>query len=126
MSFEMQGTLHKKFEMEAKSASFQTREFVVTTEETYPQFVKFQLVQDKCGIIEPYNEGQKIKVFFDLKGREWQGKYFTNLGAWKIEGLEAEKPSISNAGADNQGFDTFEPLDSPFNSGPEDFQDLPF
>ncbi|HOY14617.1 MAG: DUF3127 domain-containing protein [Saprospiraceae bacterium] len=124
MSFEMQGTLYKKFETEMKSSSFQAREFVVTTEENYPQYVKFQLVQDKCSLLDQYQEGQKIKVSFDLKGREWQGKFFTNLGAWRIDGVDASKPIADSK--EPQGFDSFEPIENPFNSGPEDFQDLPF
>ena len=29
-------------------------------------------------------EGQKIKVTFDISGREYNGKYFVNLVAWKL------------------------------------------
>ena len=34
MTFEIEGILHKIFDVESKSASFQTREFVITTEGT--------------------------------------------------------------------------------------------
>lgn len=64
MNFEIEGTLHKVYEVESKSASFQTREFVISTEGTYPQFVKFQAVQDRTGIVDGLKEGDKIKVFF--------------------------------------------------------------
>ncbi|MBC7884420.1 MAG: DUF3127 domain-containing protein, partial [Saprospiraceae bacterium] len=47
MTFEIEGILHKKYEVENKSSSFQTREFVITTDGTYPQYVKFQLTQEK-------------------------------------------------------------------------------
>ena len=96
MTFEIEGILHKIFEVESKSASFQTREFVITTEGTYPQFVKFQLTQDKCGIIDGYPEGEKIKVSFDLRGREWQGKYFTNLNAWKVDKIAGNSQGARN------------------------------
>lgn len=124
MSFELQGILFKKYDIESKSATFQTREFVVTTEETYPQYVKFQLTQDKCGILDAYSEGQKVKVHFDLRGREWQGKYFTNLNAWRMEGVETQAAPPASQG--NDGFDAFEPLGNDFNSGNADFDDLPF
>ncbi|MCZ2100268.1 MAG: DUF3127 domain-containing protein [Chitinophagales bacterium] len=90
MSFEVQGLLHKIFDTESKTETFQTREFVIRTEDQYPQFVKFQLVQDKCGVIDGFNADEKIKVFFDLRGREWQDKYFTNLQAWKVERLAVD------------------------------------
>jgi hypothetical protein len=126
MSYELTGNLHKIYPTEEKSASFQAREFVVVTEENYPQYVKFQLTQDKCGLMDSYKEGEKIKVFFDLKGREWQDKYFTNLGAWKLEKVESVAPTAPASGQDlpPSGFDSFE---MPSEGGsPQDFEDLPF
>jgi single-strand DNA-binding protein len=86
MSFEITGTLHKKFETEKKTESFSAREFVIEIQDgNYPQVIKFQLVQDRCALLDDYTEGEPIKVHFDLRGREWSGKYFTNLNAWRLE-----------------------------------------
>lgn len=85
MALDITGRLHKVFDTEQKTESFKAREFVIETQGEYPQFVKFQLTQDRCDLIENYKEGDGLKVHFDLRGREWQGKYFTNLNAWKIE-----------------------------------------
>lgn len=49
------------------------------------QYVKFQLTQDRCSIVDNFREGDEVRVHFNLRGREWQGKYFTNLDAWRIE-----------------------------------------
>lgn len=126
MTFEIEGVLHKVYDTESKSSSFQTREFVITTEGTYPQFVKFQLTQDKCGIIDGYKEGEKIKVFFDLRGREWQGKYFTNLNAWKLEKMAMTQASFSEAGMPSEPpvFDSFDASEK--NNFQADIDDLPF
>jgi hypothetical protein len=44
MAFEVEGRLHKKFDTENKTDSFQAREFVIETNNgNYPQFIKFQL-----------------------------------------------------------------------------------
>lgn len=115
MSFEIAGKLIKIFPIESKTNSFQTREFVIETQENYPQLVKFQLTQDKCGIIDAYQIGQMINVSFDLRGREWQEKYFTNLQAWKINAQEAAPV--------NQVSDT-DPLESLGADAMDD--DLPF
>ncbi|MBK8624358.1 MAG: DUF3127 domain-containing protein [Saprospiraceae bacterium] len=126
MTFEIEGILHKIFEVESKSASFQTREFVITTEGTYPQFVKFQLTQDKCGIIDGYPEGEKIKVSFDLRGREWQGKYFTNLNAWKVDKIAGNSQGFQAASSAPPMPPIFEE-NTDFGGGlPSDFDDLPF
>lgn len=66
--------------------NFRKREFVITTDEQYPQDVKFELQQDKCDFINGYNVGQKITVDFNIKGNEWQGKYYVNLQAWRLSG----------------------------------------
>ena len=55
--------------------------------------VKFQLVQDKCALIDDYSEGDEINVEFDLRGREWNDKYFTNLNAWRIGLAESDGKS---------------------------------
>jgi len=123
MSFEIEGKLTKKYETENKSGSFQAREFVIEIESgNYPQFVKFQLVQDRCSLIDDYQEGQGIKVHFDLRGREWQGKYFTNLNAWRIERPATATANSSMPPAGNDSFPSAS--DEPNNMG--DVDDLPF
>ena len=92
-TYEAEGVLHKIFDEEQKSDRFKAREFVIETEDQYPQMIKFQLVNDKCDLANGHNEGDKVKVSFDLRGREWQGKYFTNLQAWKIESASGDSAS---------------------------------
>ena len=124
MSFDITGVVHKKYDTESKSASFQAREFVIKTEDTYPQYVKFQLTQDRCPIIEEYNEGDSIKVYFDLRGREWNDKYFTNLNAWRVERPSTQAVPSAPKAAQPQGFDTFDGGGS--NVSMEDLDNLPF
>ena len=59
MTFEIEGTLHKIFDIESKSSSFQTREFVITTEGTYPQYVKFQPLSIKINYISLFQTREK-------------------------------------------------------------------
>jgi len=85
-TFEIAGKLFKKFDTEQKTQSFSAREFVLEVNDSnYMQLIKFQLTQDRCGLLDPFEEGNEVKVHFDLRGREWNGKYFTNLNAWKLE-----------------------------------------
>ena len=120
MSFEVEGKLHKKFDKEQKSGTFQTREFVLLDESTqYPQYVKFQLVQDRCEIIDNIEEGSNVKVYFDLRGREWQGKYFTNLQAWRVEAAGQAAKSTAAPG----DFPSAPPVNSDEGTS---YDDLPF
>jgi len=88
------------------SEKFAKREFVVSdTSNMYPQDILFQLVQDKCSILDQYSENDQVEVSFNLRGREWtspQGevKYFNTLDAWRIEkvgqGIPQSGPSEMN------------------------------
>ena len=124
MSFEVDGKLHKKYETENKTDSFQAREFVLLVESgNYPQYVKFQLVQDRCALLDPFEEGEEMKVHFDLRGREWQGKYFTNLNAWRLEKASAAAAPEPPAADSSGGF--FPSADNEPSGGAAD-DDLPF
>lgn len=127
MAFEVEGKLHRIFPTEQKTASFQAREFVIEIPDgNYPQFVKFQVVQDKCSLLDQFKEGERLKVSFDLRGREWQGKYFTSLNAWRIDRAGAGDEPAAQGGGDH--FPTEDPFpnytDSPQTNTAHD--DLPF
>jgi len=101
MAYKATGRLHKVFDTEQKSASFSAREFVIEMlDGKFPQMVKFQLTQDKCSLIDDYSEGEDISVDFDLRGREWNDKYFTNLNAWRIARADAAD-GAADSGADS-------------------------
>lgn len=131
MSFEIEGKLHKKFDTENKSATFQAREFVIQTDGQYPQYIKFQLTQDKCAIMDNHTEGNMIKVYFDLRGREWNEKFFTNLNAWKVDAAQnvaqATPPPAAAPMSDFSGInENYADTGSTQESKSEDFDDLPF
>jgi hypothetical protein len=70
-------------------SGFTKREFVITTEEQYPNDIQFELLKEKGNLVTAFKEGDRIKVHFDIRGREWQGKYFNSLVAWKLENAVA-------------------------------------
>ncbi|MEO1437928.1 MAG: DUF3127 domain-containing protein, partial [Bacteroidota bacterium] len=87
------------------SERFKKREFVLLKDENgYPQYIKFQLTQDRCSELDPFAEGDELKVQFDIKGNEYKKRdtneimYFTNLNAWRIEkgGAENVAPPAEN------------------------------
>ena len=74
------------------TSDFTKREFVITTEADtdYPQDIKFAFTKDKCAILDKYAVGQEVIVSFNMRGNEYNGKYYVNLQAWKIEGLAGQ------------------------------------
>jgi hypothetical protein len=88
----VKGTIKMVYPLNQVSEKFAKREFVLTTEDTYPQDVLFQLTQDKCLIADSLTVGQVVTVNYNLRGKEWtnpQGevKYFNTLECWKIDGV---------------------------------------
>lgn len=105
MSFELKGKLVEKFPEQQVSDSFKKREFVVETAEegngrVFTEQIKFQLLQDKCSMIDALSLNQEVKVSFNIKGRRWEkdGKvnYFTNLDAWRVEAAQEGQAATGN------------------------------
>ena len=91
---EIEAKLLEKYDTVKITDSFQKREFIVEYAENpqYPEFLKFELIQDKCSSIDSFNPGERIKISFNLKGRKWtdkngEVKYFNSMQAWKIDSL---------------------------------------
>lgn len=98
-NFEIKGELVAILNEQVVSDKFKKREFVIQTADQYPQVIKFQLTQDRCGMIESYRKGETITVNFDVKGKEYvkgtETMYFNSLEAWKITGANDAPKSAS-------------------------------
>lgn len=92
MSLSIIGSILEISDVQQIKETFKKREFVVeyTDNPQYPEFIKFELIQDKCALLDAYKVGDKVNVHFNLKGRKWtdregQIKYFNSLQAWRVE-----------------------------------------
>jgi hypothetical protein len=75
------------------SDKFSVREFVVTTPDAkYPQDILFQTINDKMDVLESLGVGQQVEVSYNVRGREFNGRYYNTLDAWKVE-VTGSKPS---------------------------------
>jgi len=86
MSMQLTGTIKLIGEKQVFESGFQKVEFVITTnDEKYPQDVKFEIVQDKVDDFLKYNKvGNSVDVDFNVRGNEYNGKYYVSLSAWKV------------------------------------------
>jgi hypothetical protein len=95
MAFEISGKVIDISPVNQVSDKFRKREFVIEKKESggggavFIDYIKFQLIQDKCDLINESYLNEEVRIWFNLKGNRWErdGKvnYFTNLDAWKIE-----------------------------------------
>jgi len=85
MELKLTGTIKMIGEVQTFDSGFKKVEFVVTTAEQYPQDVKFEITQDKVDNFLQYNKvGDEVEVSFNIRGNEYNGKYYVNLQAWKV------------------------------------------
>jgi single-strand DNA-binding protein len=97
--FEIAGTIKKIFDEQTFGSGFNKREFVLTIESgRFPQDIKFECVKDKVDLVAKLKPGAKVKVSFDLRGREWKDNYYVNLNAWKIT-ADSGSPAADDDGA---------------------------
>lgn len=101
----VEGKLYAKFEVQQISDTFRKRDFVIEYVDNplYPQYITFQLIQDRVTLIDNFAVGDKLEVSFNLRGREWttpQGekKYFNTLEAWRLQKIEvaADNPAAGS------------------------------
>ena len=85
--------------------TFSKREFVIETSEennskVFTQSIKFQVMKDKCSMLDSFNVGDEVAVSFNITGKPYDKNgttlYFNNLNAWKITKLEGSTPAPSN------------------------------
>jgi single-strand DNA-binding protein len=101
MSLQIKGVI-EWIGTEVDNGKIKKKEFVVKTDETYPQMVKCELINDKISLLDSFSKGHPVEVSFNFRGREWQGKYFTNIQVWKIAKAEMvtlkEEPKTDDLG----------------------------
>jgi len=116
VAYDLTGKIKLIQDAKTFDSGFTKREMVVIVEDgKYPQEINIEFVQDKVALLESLQIGQQVTVTFDIRGREYNGRYFNNLQGWKIVTTQGE-PTISQ-----------EELSPPYPT-PSDFgdDDIPF
>lgn len=86
----------------AKGNTWQKRNFAIETPGQYPKKVCFQLFGDKVN--DCPNVGEEVKVSFDPESREYNGRWYTQLNAWKVERQQTTQPAPTTPPADDLPF----------------------
>ena len=95
------------------------QEFVIETIEQFPRKICFTLFNDKLSLMESISNGDEVEVSFNIESREYNGKWFHNINAWKID-----KPETS--GSHSQEAPPFGLDDIPPEPVDDGANDLPF
>ena len=114
MAYELSGRIKLIQAPRTFDSGFTKREMVVVVEDgKYPQEINLEFVQDKVALLDNLQPGQEVTVSFDIRGREYNGRYFNNLQGWKVKVMDD---------------DTESPSEDPYFPTPSDFEDgdIPF
>lgn len=104
--------------------AWKAQQYVIETKETQPRQVMFEVFgEDKIKAMN-IQVGEELTVFFDLDAREYQGRWFTQVKAWKVERTPVTDIQVPVG----PGFDPFNAESTPpLNDLPFDANDkLPF
>ena len=64
--------------------NFKKREFVVKTDEQFPEIVKLEFINENVDALDTFSVHEVVTVAFVVKGNEHQGKFYNNLRAIAI------------------------------------------
>jgi len=99
---EIKGKVHEVGATQQVSETFKKRDLIVEYAEnpTYPEYIRFEALQDKCALLDTFKAGDEVEVFFNLRGRPWTDKtgktsYFNSLVIWRINAIAAGAPAAA-------------------------------
>ena len=111
---EVTGRIEKILELQGGTSKsgkdWKKQSFLLKTEQEYNNLYCFEVFgEDKVDNLTKFNKvGDNVKVIFNVKTNEWQGKYFTALEAWRIEKVavegKAEAPEVKEEVVDDLPF----------------------
>lgn len=107
---------------QGKNGTWKKQEFILETGDNYPKKVCIAVWGDKIDM-GSFKTGDLVDVSFDVESREYNGRWYTDVKAWKMApkggGGGNSAPAAGNGGNFNTAPGTFEA-----SSGGDD--DLPF
>ena len=99
---EIKGKVHEISPVMNVTDTFKKRELIIEYAENpqYPEYIKFEALQDKTSLFDALKVGDQAEVFFNLRGRPWtdrNGKtsYFNTLVAWRVNVLSGAQAQAS-------------------------------
>lgn len=88
----IKGKVHEIGATQNVSDTFSKRDLIIEYAEnpTYPEYIKFDALQEKTALLDELRVGDEVEVHFNLRGRPWTNKegvtsYFNSLVVWKID-----------------------------------------
>jgi hypothetical protein len=107
--------------------SWQKQEFVIETLEQFPRKICANLWGERTAVLETLNIDDKVVMNFDLESREFNGRWYTDVKAYKLDPVTTNPQAPQTVQAPQTA--------APANEPPQEFEtfadesvgdDLPF
>jgi hypothetical protein len=136
MALEFSGKLIKKLPLQSGTSAngvWSRQEIIIEIPGQFPQQVCVSLWGDRVNDAVKYVEGDILKVSFNLQSREYNGRWYTDVRAWRLDKEAAAvtaapaAPSPALSGNTDSPAPPSPPADDPFSATPaQQVDDLPF
>ena len=85
---EVQGTLKQILPIESGESksgkTWQKQTIIIETADAYPKQIAVEVSEKALSRLQDYSEGMTITCSINIESREYNGKWFTAVRAWKI------------------------------------------
>jgi hypothetical protein len=84
------GTLVQKLEKingKSQNGEWQKQEFIISVGDKYPKNVCLSTWNDKCDDLENIQIGDNVTAELEISSREYNGKWYTEVKAWKFQNI---------------------------------------
>lgn len=105
---------------------WQSREYVIETQEQYPKKICFEVFgTDK---LQEFNirNNDLIKVHFDISAREYNGRWYNSIRAWKVEHVNPQSQTTETTPVQTSAPVAQAPATAASPAAQESAEDLPF
>lgn len=89
-----------------------SQSFIIETPDQYPRKVCIELFGEDRVKNNPVNIDDNVTVSYDLESREFNGRWYTSVRAWKVEKLDGAQTQDAA-----EGFPAVDPFAQPQNGG---------
>ena len=103
---------------QGKNGPWKKQEFILETGDTYPKKICIAVWGDKIDLAS-FKPGDTVDVSFDVESREYNGRWYTDVKAWKV--LGKQQPGNPQQGS---SYSSAPYSGNTMNAGTDD--DLPF
>ena len=106
---------------QSAKGGWRKQQYILETKDQYPKKICFMVWGDKIDDFA-INKGQDLEVSIDIESREFNGRWYTDVKAWKV--TQAGGASAQSAAAPKDSAPM--PDEEPLGTSEDEFDALPF